>query len=362
VNRPRGRSLQRLNVGVVGYGVMGRHHANNYAALPHARLVAISDIDPQRMREAAAEQEVAVYADLDAFIAHPGLDAVSVAAPTSVHFDITRRLLEAGVHVLVEKPVATEVAEAQELAAISRRMDRVLQVGHITRFYRAVQELPQRVTAPYLIEARRLSTATRNRDVGAILDLMIHDIDIVLSLVESPVRDCTVAAHRVNGSAIEDVAAAQMVFENGCIARLLASRLAPDAERTLIVAEPEQTLRLDFDKFPNTELAIYRPLPAAANGEHHQVEHILVRDENPLRAELEHFLARVRGDAAPIGTLEDDVRALAVANRLRAQLTAPARENGRKVPGIAAVNGGAADAPRQRNGAARESPRPVPRA
>jgi predicted dehydrogenase len=322
--------VKRLNVGVVGYGVMGRHHANNYAALPHARLVAINDIDPSRLEEAASEQDVAVYDDLDAFVGHPGLDAVSVAAPTSVHFEITRRLLEAGLHVLVEKPVATHVEEAELLAELSRRRECVLQVGHITRFYRAVQQLPERVSAPYLIEARRLSTATRNKDVGAILDLMIHDIDIVLSLVDSPVRDCTVAAHVVNGNGVEDVAAAQMVFENGCIARLLASRLAPDAERTLIVAEPDQTLRLDFDKFPNTELAIYRPLPPDAAGDHHQVEHIMVRDENPLRAQLEHFLARIRGEATPIGTLNDDLRALALANRLRAQLRdgAPEHKNG----------------------------------
>jgi predicted dehydrogenase len=326
-----GRASQPLNVGVVGYGAMGRHHANNYAALPHARLVAISDIDPARLAAGCSEQEVAVYSDLEAFINHPRLDAVSVAAPTSVHYPITRRLLEAGLHVLVEKPVATEVCEAQELASLSRARGCVLQVGHITRFYRAVQQLPSRVSAPYLIEARRLNTAHRNKDVGAILDLMIHDIDIVLSLVASPVRDCTVAAHIVNGSGIEDVAAAQLVFENGCIARLLASRLAPDAERTLIVAERDQTLRLDFDKFPNTEMAIYRPLPADCNGDHHQVEHILVRDENPLRAELEHFLARIRGEAEPIGTLEDDVRALALANRLRSQLGAAAHayQNGR---------------------------------
>jgi predicted dehydrogenase len=289
-----------------------------------------------------------------------------------------------------------EFTKAQELAALSRRVGRVLQVGHITRFYRAIQELPQRVSAPYLIEARRLSSATRNRDVGAILDLMIHDIDIVLSLVASPLKDCTVAAHHVNGSGIEDVAAAQMVFENGCIARLLASRLAPDAERTLIVAEPDQTLRLDFDKFPNTELAIYRPLPAQANGEHHQVEHILVRDENPLRAEIEHFLARVRGTAEPIGTLDDDVRALTLANRLRAQLTAAANgatrrggagvangsANGASGNGGASLNGhvaaagagaveatvnpvaanGSADLQAtKRNGSARVSPRPEPR-
>src|SRR5690606_1375380 len=154
------------------------------------------------------------------------VDAASVAAPTSLHYSLTKQLLTAGVHVLVEKPVATDVAQALELASLSRRRDLVLQVGHITRFYQSVEMLKREVKDPYLLEARRLVPSARVKDVGVVLDLMIHDLDIVLSLVNQRPVAISAAGKALNGSSHEDVAAAQIVFENGCIARLLASRVA----------------------------------------------------------------------------------------------------------------------------------------
>ncbi len=218
--------------------------------------------------------------------------------------------------MLVEKPVATTMAQAAELAELSRRHARVLQVGHITRFYRAVQLLTEQVRNPYLIEARRLTPHARIEDVGVILDLMIHDIDTVLRIVPSEIAEVTVDGHVLNGSPHEDVAAAQIRFENGCIARFLASRVAPDAERSLVVAEAHRTLRLDFAKEPYTEISIYRPLEDDGGGSHVQMERRSVHEENPLRSELEHFLARIRSGAPPIGTLDDDLRSLRLATRL----------------------------------------------
>jgi predicted dehydrogenase len=235
------------------------------------------------------------------------------------------RLLEAGVHILVEKPVATDVAQARELAALSRLRGRVMQVGHITRFYRAVQLLKREVSRPYLIEARRLSPNSRIKDVGVILDLMIHDIDIVLGLVSAPVVDVAVSGHSLNGSQHEDVAAAQITFGDGCIARFLASRVAPDAERSLVVAEASQTFRLDFAREPHTEVAIYRPQPSGGEGNHVHVDRHVVFEDNPLRKELEHFLARIRQAAPPIGTLEDDLRSLTLATDLTARVRAADR-------------------------------------
>ena len=311
--------MKRLQVAVIGAGVMGKFHANIYAALPHTDLVAVVDPNQVRLDEARHAYDCAVYPRVEDLLACGPPDAASVAAPTSAHYSLTKTLLQSGVHVLVEKPVATAVGQARELARLSRDLELVLQVGHITRFYQAVQLLNSQIRTPYLVEARRLTPSARIRDVGVILDLMIHDIDIVLGIVQSPIAEVAVAGHVLNGSPFEDMAAAQIHFEDGCIARFLASRVAPDAERTLVVAEAHQTLRLDFAKEPHTEIATYRPLNSE-NENHVQVDRRVVFEENPLRKELEHFLARIRRSAAPIGTLEDDLRSLELATRLLAKL------------------------------------------
>ncbi len=312
--------MNRLRVAVVGAGVMGRHHANIYSIIPQVDLVALVDPDPARREHAQKNYGLPSYAHLDELLLYESIDAVSVASPTSTHYALTKQLLEANIHVLVEKPVATEITQAKELMEMSRQRNLVLQVGHITRFYQAVQLLKRRVQNPYLIEARRLTPYARIKDVGVILDLMIHDIDIVLGLVGSPIANTTVAGHLLNGSPFEDVAAAQIVFENGCIARFLASRVAPDAERTLVVAEAKQTLRLDFAKEPYTEVSIYQPAKDDLGDSHMKVDVRTVHEENPLKKELEHFLARIRNDAPPIGTLEDDLRSLTLATRLLDEL------------------------------------------
>lgn len=309
--------MSPLRVAVVGAGVMGKYHAAIYAALPQVELVAIVDPDAKRRSEAEATYRCASFPDVMAMLECVEVDAASVAAPTALHYGLSRCLLEAGVHVLVEKPVATDVQQALRLQELSRQQGVILQVGHITRFYRAVRELSAEVDRPYLIEARRLTPSARIKDVGVILDLMIHDIDIILRIVRSGVRDLSVAGQMLNGSAFEDVAAAQIVFENGCIARLLASRVAPDQERSLLVSEVGQTVRLDFAREPHTEVTVYRM--QSGNG-HPQIDRRTVREDNPLKMELEHFIARIHRSARPIGTLEDDVRSLELATRLLSQM------------------------------------------
>jgi|TARA_B100000530_G_C15860495_1_gene449087 predicted dehydrogenase len=311
--------VKPLRVAVIGAGVMGRFHANVYATLSQTTLIAIVDPDPSRRHEAQKVYGCTVYETLTELLECDPPDAVSVASPTITHHELTRTLLSAGIHVLVEKPAATSVVQAKELVELSRREELVLQVGHITRFYKAVDILNAQIKSPYLVEARRLTPYARIQDVGVILDLMIHDIDIVLGIVESPIKEITVAGHFLNSVKYEDLAAAQIRFENGCIARFLASRIAPDAERTLVVAEEHQTLHLDFAKEPHTEVATFRPL---ANGEenHVQVDRRVVVEDNPLRRELEHFLARIEQSADPIGTLEDDLRSLELATSLIVKL------------------------------------------
>jgi predicted dehydrogenase len=323
-----------LRVAVVGAGVMGTYHANLYTVLPDTELVGIVDPDPKRRRDAEERYRCDVFADVDALLARVRIDAASVAAPTSTHYMLVRQLLTAGVHVLVEKPVATDVGQALELARLSAETGLVLQVGHITRFFRAVERLRAEVRSPYLIEARRLTPNGRIRDVGVVLDLMIHDIDIVLGLVREPVVEVAVAGHTFGDSSHEDVCAAQVRFEGGCVARFLASRVAPDAERSLVVAEAHRTFRLDFAKEPHTEMAIFRPAPSHpyANGDPSAGTHVLVDrqviyEDNPLRKELAHFVSRVRGTTAPIGTLADDIRSLSLAkdllDRLRSHRLSP---------------------------------------
>jgi len=346
-----------LRVAVVGVGVMGRHHANVYRTLPGVTLAGVVEPDERRRADARQLFGCRAYAAVEELLAADTIDAASVAAPTSAHHALTRRLLQAGVHVLVEKPVATRVDEAEALAALSRDLGLVLQVGHITRFFRAVERLRAEVRAPYLIEARRLTPNGRIQDVGVVLDLMIHDIDIVLGLVRQPVVEVAVASHTLRPGTHEDVCAAQVRFADGCVARFLASRVAPDAERSLVVAEAHRTSHVDFAKEPHIEMTVYRPAPPEAsapheasapqNGEHAVaaafagettaagggsrvlVDRQVVFEDNPLRKQLAHFAARIRGTAAPIGTLEDDIGALALAQglleRLAAQRSAPAQ-------------------------------------
>ena len=318
-----------LRVAVIGVGVMGRHHASVYRMLSDVELVGLVEPNPWRRRDAQRLFGCPVFADLEELLATTRLDAASVAAPTTDHHALTLRLLQTGVHVLVEKPVATRVADAMSLAALSRDRGLVLQVGHITRFFRAVERLRAEVRAPYLIEARRLTPNGRIQDVGVVLDLMIHDIDIVLSLVRQPIVDVAVAAHTVNGGPHEDVCAAQVRFADGCVARFLASRVAPDAERSLVVAEAQRTYRFDFAKEPHTEMTVYRPAPADPDAEggptlgtHVMVDRHVVVEDNPLRKQLAHFVARIRGTAVPVGTLDDDVAALSLAQDLLERLAA----------------------------------------
>jgi predicted dehydrogenase len=309
-----------LRVAVVGAGVMGRYHALNYATLPRVELVAMVDPDPARCLEMRNAYGCRTYGSVEELLVNETIDAASVAVPTILHYPVARTLLEANVHVLVEKPVATDVEQARIVTELSRTRDLVLQVGHITRFYEAVKMLSSHVDEPYLIEARRLVPSDRVRDVGVVLDLMIHDIDIVLGLVHGKPVEVSAAGHVLNGGPHEDVAAAQILFDNGCVARFLASRVSPDSERSLLIAERNQTIRVDFAKEPYTEVFIYRAPKAGATLGHVKLDRHVVHEENPLRRELEHFVARIRKDAAPIGTLDDDVRSLALATTLLAKI------------------------------------------
>jgi predicted dehydrogenase len=279
-----------IRVGVVGLGYFGAHHVRHYAANPRASLVAVADIDPLRAARVAGEHGAVALPDHRAMIGR--VDAVSVTAPTSLHHAIAGELVDAGIHVFVEKPITADAASAADLVARAEARDARLQVGHIERFAPAFRALRERVRAPRLIEAvRRTPWSGRALDVDVVLDLMIHDIDLVLTLAASEVA--SVAASGVSvATAHNDAVTAQVTFANGVVATLATSRVAAAPERTIAVTEPGRRLMADLAK---PELTI---VSAAAGGGVAEERIALDRLDN-LAAEVDAFLASVASGAPP---------------------------------------------------------------
>jgi predicted dehydrogenase len=312
-------SPPRLRAAVVGAGHMGAYHALAYAELTEADLVGVVDIDLERA------QKVAEHYDARAFVDHRELigqvDVVSVAVPTEEHFRVARDLLEAGVSVLVEKPMTPTLEEARELFAVARRAGAVLHVGHVERFNGAVQELRKIVDRPILIESRRLGPfVPRVQKDTVIMDLMIHDVDIVLALAASAPRRVTTFGVSVH-SEVTDVASVQIAFESGTIAVITASRSTEEKIRTLAITQRDAYIVLDYidqdieihrraaqEYLVNRESIRYRQASF--------VEHLFVRKDNPLKLEILHLIRTTRALRAgePLELAEaDDLRSLAMA-------------------------------------------------
>ena len=234
----------RIRVGVVGLGYFGSHHARHYAANAGADLVAVVDVDPERGCAATERYGCASHADHRALIGK--VDAVSITVPTSNHHEVASNFLDAGIDVFVEKPITADAASAADLVDRAEKANAILQVGHIERFSPAFHALRERSVDPRLISAvRRTEWRGRATDVDVVLDLMIHDIDLVLALAGAPVVSVEAIGAPVV-SATNDIAEARLVFANGVTATLAASRVAPKGERTLAVAEPGRYLVADF--------------------------------------------------------------------------------------------------------------------
>jgi len=287
----------RLRAGVVGAGHMGQYHILVYAELWDVELAGIVDVDGEKAKRLSAQYETAAFEDYHDLIGK--VDVVSVAVPTPLHFAVTRDLLEAGIHVLVEKPITPTVEEAKELFRIARARQRVLHVGHVERFNGAVQELKKIVVDPILIESRRLGPFTpRVAHDGVVMDLMIHDLDIVLNLVESPVCRITAIGRSVQ-SASCDVANVQIEFESGALATITASRATEQKIRTLAITQRDAYIFLDYT---DQEIDIHRRAAAeyVLNREAIRykqaafVEHLFVHRENPLKLEILHLVNVVR--------------------------------------------------------------------
>lgn len=304
-----------VRVGVIGVGALGQHHARVYARLPQARLVGVYDRDVGRATEVAAQHGGRVFHDLREILAE--VDAASVAVPTVDHHRVARALLDAGKDVLIEKPMTVTLEEADDLIALSLARRAVLQVGHIERFNPAVDVLRATVCHPRFIEVHRLgSFSARSLDIDVVLDLMIHDLDIVLSLDSSEAVQVDAVGVPVLTPRV-DIANARLRFASGLIANLTASRVSAEKVRKFRVFSPRTYISLDF---AGREAQVYRLVDGAEGKPDISVERSAAPDEEPLRRQLEAFLEAVRARGTPLVTGADGRRALALAHTILARM------------------------------------------
>jgi predicted dehydrogenase len=309
----------RVRAAVVGAGHMGQYHGRVYAELWDVDFVGVVDIDPERAAAVAGQYDTQAFTDHRALIGR--VDVASVAVPTEQHVHVARDLLEGGVSVLVEKPITPTLGEARELYATARRAGVALEVGHVERFNGAVQELRKIVDRPILVESRRLGPfVPRVQKDTVVMDLMIHDIDIVLALVDSPPRRLTAFGATVH-SETTDVATVQIAFDSGTVATITASRATEEKIRTLAITQPDAYIVLDYT---DQDIQIHRRAAQeyTLNRESIRyrqasfVEHLFVHRDNPLKLEIQHLIQsmqRVRA-GEPLDLAEgEDLRSLAVA-------------------------------------------------
>lgn len=324
-NQPAESSLLQadnpISVAVVGVGVFGRNHARVYRELEQqgeaVRLVGVVDPKLDRADAVAREFGCRAFGSVEQMLTtHSEIRAATVAAPTMHHLDVARALMEAGVDVLIEKPLAASLAEADELVQFASTHKRVAQVGHLERFNPAVRATIPLLTQPMFFEVHRLSVFTpRSLDVDVVLDLMIHDLDIVLAFADSPVKEVRAVGLPILSGKV-DIANVRLEFESGCVANLTASRVSTERVRKLRFFQPQQYVSVDYGR---QEVLVFTVgADGAASGAptvNPQIKMAKppVTSEEPLHAELKSFLHAVRQRTTPVVPLEDGRRALALA-------------------------------------------------
>jgi predicted dehydrogenase len=306
-----------LRIATIGVGHLGRHHARILASLAGVSLVAVVDADPERAHSVGRPLGARVVSGADSLIGE--VDAVTVAVPTETHAEVALPFLERGIPVLVEKPLARSLGEADRLIEAAAASGTILAVGHTERFNPAVTAARVYVNAPRFIEVHRLGTfPERSLDIDVVFDLMIHDLDIVLSLVDSPVTSVEAVGVPVLTGRV-DIANARLRFESGCIANLTASRISRDRTRKIRVFQSDAYLSIDYAA---QEAEMYRlkreegVRPVIEGGK------LDVPREEPLRCELADFVGAVRHGRPPIVTGQDGRKALALAERITERIRA----------------------------------------
>lgn len=320
---------------MIGVGAFGRNHARVYHQLAQqgeaVRLAGVVDSDLPRADVVAKEFGCRSFGSIQQLTTtHSEIQAASIAVPTIQHLEVGRALMEAGIDVLIEKPVAASLAEAEELIAMAQRLGRIAQVGHLERFNPAVRATASLVTQPMFFEVHRLSVfSPRSLDVDVVLDLMIHDLDVVLSFVNAPVREIRAVGLPILSGKV-DIANVRMEFDSGCVANFTASRVSTERVRKLRFFQPRQYISLDYSRQDVLAFSIGGEGEAAGMPSVNpqiKVNKPEVIAEEPLQAELKAFLASVRRRSKPLVSLEDGRRALGVA----LDIVAAIREHGKKV-------------------------------
>ena len=303
--------MTTLRAGVIGVGHLGQHHARLYASLPDSVLIGVVDGDPERAAVIAHRHDARVFQDIPSLLPH--VDAVSIAVPTSSHYAVAKVCLEAGKHVLVEKPIAVLPSEAQELVEIAARHGCTLQVGHSERFNPIMQMMQPYIQRPWLIECHRLGVySPRGTDVDVVLDLMIHDLDLVLSC--QPGRVTTVQGVGLPVlSSSNDVANARIQFDSGCVANLTASRVSTQAMRQWRVFQPDGSVSIDFQ---SRKGVIGRRLEDGGRKSMKGPEEFQAGDGEPLRLQLESFLHAIRTNSCPVVSGQAGAAALDLAHHV----------------------------------------------
>ena len=334
---------RQLAVAVIGAGVFGRNHVRVYHELRQrgepVELVAVVDTNSARAQAVAAQFGARSFRSIGEMLDTAQVDAASVAVPTVHHLEVAGTLLESGIDVLIEKPLATSLDEADQLIRVAREHQRIAQVGHLERFNPAVRATVPLVTQPMFFEVHRLSPfGPRALDVDVVLDLMIHDLDIVLSFVQSPVREVRAVGLPILSEKV-DIANVRLEFESGCVANFTASRVSTERIRKLRFFQPRQYVSVDYSRQDVLVITVdsqsggegqdlrksgfnledlQRVIAATAKKAmgippQFQIDKPRVQPEEPLKAELQSFLDAVRRRATPLVSLEDGRRALAAA-------------------------------------------------
>jgi predicted dehydrogenase len=310
--------MSKLRAAVIGVGYLGRFHAQKYASLEDVDLVGVVDASRERAEEVAAEVGTAAFTDYRQLL--DSVDVVSIVVPTQYHYPVARECLEAGCHILLEKPITQTVEEADHLIRLAEDRGLVFQVGHLERFNPAVLALEGVLKNPLFIESHRLAPfKTRGTDVTVVLDLMIHDIDIILSMVPSAIKLVNSMGVPVLSEEV-DIANARLQFENGCVANVTASRVSRDAVRKIRIFQSDAYISIDYQA---RKISIFRkddggvPVPGLPNV---SMEEKSFEQSDALLAEIRAFVDAVRDGTAPVVTGEDGKRALELALQINGKL------------------------------------------
>jgi predicted dehydrogenase len=313
----------------VGVGAFGRNHARVYQQLARelnaVRLVAVIDENPARADAVAKEFGCRAFGSIEQLLStRVEIEAASVAVPTIHHLAAARELMQAGVDVLIEKPLAPSLAEADELIDLTKKSARVAQVGHLERFNPAVRATLPLITRPMFFEVHRLSVFTpRSLDVDVVLDLMIHDLDAVLSFVNSPVKEIRSAGLPILSNKV-DIANARIEFASGCIANFTASRVSTERVRKLRFFQPRQYISIDYGRQDVLVFTVGSNEGTPSANPEIKTSKPPITPEEPLHAEILSFLEAVRTRQQPVVPLEDGRRALAIALEVLEQIEAHA--------------------------------------